>query len=99
NARRRWQRAELEHPSALGRLLRMVQVDLVDEADEPVAERDPAGPGSQHVAEELDALRRVQLSRAKLLAPISHRDRRTARGTQVADPVHLAPRSPDPAPV
>ena len=54
---------ELEDPPTLGRLLRTVEVDAVDEADEPDPERDAARDGSEDVAKERDALRRIQLGR------------------------------------
>ena len=48
---------------------RPVEIDPVDQADEPDPEREASGDGTEDVAEEHDPLGRVQLGRADLLLP------------------------------
>ena len=61
-------------------------------------ERDASRERTEDVAEELDAFRRVQFGRVDRFLPAPERDRRAAGRAQVADPVDLAPRRPDPTP-
>lgn len=77
---------------------RIAEVNAIDDANERDAERDAPSHGAEHVPEELDPLRRIQLGRRDLLASAAHGDGRSAGRAQVALPVDLAPRRPDPAP-
>src|SRR5436190_24005127 len=91
-------RVELENAAIRGHLIRMVQVDPVDETDEEEAEREAARIRCEDVAEEVDSLRRVELGRRDLFPVPTLDDRRAAGGAKVAHPVDLAPGSPDEAP-
>src|SRR5574338_846815 len=89
---------ELEHDSTLGCLHRIVDVYLVNGADEPHPERYASGARSKGVAKEGDSLRRVQLGRCYFFLPDAHGDGGAAGSAQVPHPLHLAPGSPDPTP-
>jgi hypothetical protein len=89
---------ELEDTSALGRFNRMVEIDTVDDANEPDTERHGSRVRTEDVAKEADSLCRVQLGRAHFLFPAAHRDRRATGRAQIAHPLDLAPGSPDPTP-
>jgi hypothetical protein len=89
---------ELEDTSALGRFHRMVEIDTVDDANEPDTERHASRVRTEDVAKEADSLCRVQLGRAHFLFPAAHRDRRAAGSAQIAHPLDLAPGGPDPTP-
>jgi hypothetical protein len=89
---------ELEDTSALGRFHRMVEIDTIDDANEPDTERHGSGVRTEDVAKEANSLCRVQLGRAHFLFPAAHRDRRAAGSAQIAHPLDLAPGGPDPTP-
>src|SRR5829696_3389423 len=91
-------RGRVEDPSPLGGLNRIVEIDLIDGADEPNPERYPSGERTEEVAKERDAPARVQLGRRDLVFPAAYDDGRTAGSAQVAHPLDVAPRGPDPAP-
>ena len=82
----------------LGRFLRLVEIDPIDDPDEPATERDGSRDRAERVAKERDSLRRVQLGRPYLFLPAPERDLRVAGGAQIAHPVDLAPGRPDPTP-
>jgi hypothetical protein len=69
---------EFEDTSALGRLHRMVEIDTVDDANEPDTKRSASRERTEDVAKEANSLCRVQLGRADLFFPAAHRDRRAA---------------------
>src|SRR6266508_734439 len=89
---------EFEDGSARGRFQRMVEVDPIDDPNEPDTERDASRDGTKRVAKERDSLRRIQLGRPYLFLPASNGDRRAASSAQVAHPMDLAPGRPDPTP-
>jgi hypothetical protein len=76
----------------------MVEIDTIDDANEPDTERHVSGVRTEDVAKEANSLCRVQLGRAHFLFPAAHRDRRAAGSAQVAHPLDLAPGGPDPTP-
>src|SRR6188472_2307217 len=77
----------------------MIDVHAVNGADEPAAERDPVRDWTEHIAEERDPLCLAELVRRDFLHLASFRDRGSARGAQVAHPLHLSPWRPHPAAV
>jgi hypothetical protein len=89
---------KFEDTSALGSFHRMVEIDTIDDANEQDTERDASGERTKDVAEELDSLRRAQLGRSDLFLPSAHRNRGSARSSQVLHPMDLAPGRPDPPP-
>jgi hypothetical protein len=89
---------EFEDTSALGRFHRMVEIDTIDDANEPDTERNASRVRTEDVAKEANSLCRVQLGRAYFFSPAAHRDRRAAGGAEIAHPLDLAPGGPDPAP-
>src|SRR5262249_17993916 len=90
---------EFEDTSALGRFHRIVEIDTVDDADEVDTKRNASRERTEHVAEVPNPLRRAQLGRGDLFCPAPQRDSRAAGGAQIAHPLDLAPRGPDPPPV
>ena len=89
---------ELEDASILGDFNGAIEVDAVHEADEQEAEWDTSGVRRENVAEELDALRRVELGRHNLILTVALDDGRAPGGAEVTHPVDLAPRRPDEPP-
>ena len=89
---------ELEDRSTLGRFQRMVKIDLIDEANEPDAERYASGERTKDVAKEPNSLCRVQLGRTYFSFAAAHGDGRVAGSAQIAHPLDLAPGGPDPTP-
>jgi hypothetical protein len=89
-------RVEFEDTSTLGRFHRMVQINTIDDANEPDTERDGSRERTKDVAKEANSLRRVQLGRDDFFFPAANGDGRPAGGAQIAYPVDLAPRGPDP---
>jgi hypothetical protein len=81
-----------------GDLHRIVEIDLIDDADEPDPQRYTSGERAKDVAKERDTLSRVQLGRSDFFGPAAHGDSRAAGSPQVAHPLNLAPGCPDPAP-
>jgi hypothetical protein len=76
----------------------MVEIDPIDDANEPDTERSASRVRTEDVAKEANSLCRVQLGRAYFLFPAAHRDRRAAGSAQIAHPLDLAPGGPDPTP-
>jgi hypothetical protein len=76
----------------------MVEIDTIHDANEGDTTRDGPRIRSQDVAEESDALRRIELCRDHLLPSATHGDGRPTGGAQIEDPVDLPPGSPDPPP-
>jgi hypothetical protein len=89
---------EFEDRSTLGRFQRMVEIDPIDDTNERDTERDASRARTKDVAKEPDSLCRVQLGRSYVFFPASHGDGRAAGSAQIAHPVDLAPRAPDPTP-
>jgi hypothetical protein len=89
---------EFEDGSASGRSDRIVQIDPVDNADECEAAWYGSRESAQAVSEELDFLPHVQLGRGDLFLPAVLGDRRATGSAQIADPVDITPRAPDPPP-
>src|ERR671932_2531735 len=89
---------ELEDTATLGRVNGVSESDSIDGPNELDAERDAARQWTKNVAKEGNSLRLVELGRADVLALPAHGDRRAAGGAQIAHPVNVAPRRPDPAP-
>ena len=89
---------KFEDPSTLGGRHRIVEIDLIEGADEPDPERYASGERTKDVAKERDALCRVQLGRGDLFLPAARSDGRAAGRAQVAHPLDIAPRSPHPTP-
>ena len=58
------QLGEFEDTSALGRFHRMVEIDTIDDANEPDTERHASRVRTEDVAKEANSLCRVQLGRA-----------------------------------
>jgi hypothetical protein len=69
---------EFEDTSALGSFHRMVEIDAIDDANEPDTKRSASRERTEDVAEEANSLCRVEFGRADLLFPAAHRDRRAA---------------------
>src|SRR5215217_626740 len=67
---------EFEDPSPLGGPHRIVEIDLIDGADEPDPERDAAGERTKDVAKERDALGWVQLGGGDVFFAAAHGDGR-----------------------
>ena len=88
---------QLEDGATLRGFRRIIEIDPVDDANEPSRPGCPR-KRAHHVTEEPDSLRLVQLGGTDFLLAAAHGDRRAAGRAQVADPVDLAPRRPDPAP-
>src|SRR4029450_6225773 len=90
---------ELEDRSSLGCFpWRTVDIDSVDDANERGTERSASGERTKDVAKECNALCLLQLGRSDFFFPAAHGDGRAATSSQVAHPLDLAPRAPDPAP-
>jgi len=89
---------EFEDTSALGSFHRIVEIDTIDDADEPDTERYASRARTEDVAKEANSLCRVQLGRADFFFPAAYRDRRAAGSAQIAHPLDLAPGGPDPTP-
>jgi hypothetical protein len=89
---------KFEDPSTLSGLHRIVEIDLIEGADEPDSERDASSERPKDVAKERDALCRVQLGGGDFFFLAAHGDGRAAGSAQVADPLDVAPGGPDPAP-
>jgi hypothetical protein len=89
---------EFEDTSALGSFHRMVEIDTIDDANEPDTERYASRVRTEDVAKEANSLCRVQLGRPYLVFPAAHRDSRAAGSAQIAHPLDLAPGGPDPTP-
>jgi hypothetical protein len=89
---------EFEDTSALGRFHRMVEIDTIDDANEPDTERYASRVRTEDVAKEANSLCRVQLGRAYFFFPAAHGDGRAAGSAQIAHPLDLAPGGPDPTP-
>src|SRR5262249_39145543 len=89
---------EVEDTATPRRFHRIVEIDTVNDADEPDTEWDASRERTEDVAEVPNALRRVQLGRSYFFCPAAHRDGRAAGSAQVAHPLDLAPRGPDPTP-
>ncbi len=87
---------ELEDRATLRGCHRVVEINAVDEANEPVAERQAARERTEDVAEERDPLRRVQLDRTDVFVPAALGDGGPAGSAQVLDPLDIAPWRPDP---
>jgi hypothetical protein len=89
---------EFEDTSTLGGLHRIVEIDLIEGADEPDPERYASGERTKDVAKERDSLCRVQLGRSYFFFPAAHDDGRAAGSAQVAYPLDVAPEGLDPTP-
>ena len=72
---------EFEDTSALGRFHRIVEIDTIDDANEPDTERYASRKRTEDVAKEANSLCRVQLGRAYFFFPAAHRDSRAAGST------------------
>src|SRR6266581_2332106 len=81
---------DLEHRPAHRRLRRVIDVDLVDVADEPVAKARLACDRDDDVTDEARGLLLVQLHSLHRFAAPAEADRRRPGGTEVAYPVRLA---------
>ena len=73
---------ELEDASTLGRFHRMVEIDPIDDANEPDTEWHASRERTEDVAKELDSLCRVQLGRTDFFFPAAHGDGRAAGSAQ-----------------
>lgn len=94
-----WQsrgRFELEDTTAFGSSHRIVEINAIGDANEHDTERDPSRVRTEHIAEELDALLGIQLTRDNFLCLMAPSDRCAADGAQIADPVDLTPGGPHP---
>src|SRR5215207_333372 len=89
---------KFEDTSTLGGLHRIVEIDLIEGADEPDPERYASGERTEDVAKERDSLCWVQLGRGDLFFLAAHDDGRTAGSAQIAHPLDVAPGGQDPAP-
>jgi hypothetical protein len=89
---------ELKDDSALGGFHRIIEIDTVNDADEPGAERNASRERTENVAEVPDALGRVQLGRTYFFSPAAYGDGGATGGAKITHPLDLAPGSPDPPP-
>ena len=87
---------ELEDTAALGRFHRMVEIDPIDDANEPDTERHASRVRTEDVAKEANSLCRVQLGRAHFFFPAAHRDGRAAGKRADCTPIGPRPRAPRP---
>ena len=76
----------------------MIDVDLVDIADEPIPESAPPCVRCQNIPDERPGVGQVELDGHYLLPLSTDTNRRLSRGAQVPDPLDLAERADDAAP-
>jgi hypothetical protein len=81
---------EFEDTSALGSFHRIVEIDTIDDANEPDTERYASRVRTEDVAKEVHSLCRVQLGRAYVFFPAAYRDGRAASSAQIAHPLAAA---------
>jgi hypothetical protein len=86
---------ELEHTPTLGRCDWITEIDSIDDAKEPQA-KGAARERTQHVAEKHNSLCRIQFGRGDFFLSAARGDRRAAGSAQIAHPLDVAPRAPDP---
>src|SRR4051794_23995776 len=89
---------ELEDTSILSRFHRMVEIDPIDDANEPHTARYASSKRAKKVAKELNSLCRVQLGRAHFFLPAARDDGGAAGRAKVAHPLPRGPGGPDPTP-
>lgn len=89
---------EFNHSSTLSRFLWPVDIDTIDDAVEPDTDRDASRKRPKHVTKEANSLRRIQLAGTNFYFLTADGDGCAPSRPQIADPLLIAPRAPDPTP-